>query len=223
MWWRVKKTKNPEPLIISDQRRLEKELRGIVWEERVILGILIAIFALVVWAIGFTKAKIKSCEPHSADLALVTYILQENPKLTPREANIIADGAGFCSKMSGISIDLIGGLWKNESNFDSGAVSPAGAVGIPQVNSNTWQDATMDPVEGMRSGCRKLIYYHTRERGRMVQTLRSYNSDSPDGIPRGKKYSKEERAKIRLASDEFIRRIFASALAIGKIRDGIKQ
>jgi soluble lytic murein transglycosylase-like protein len=162
------------------------------------LGVLIILVVGVQFVLGFFPRPEKLSPPtilHNQNY--VNFIRSYNQRLSVSEVNTIIGETGLCAHVSGIEQSTILALIAIESGFDPLAISSQGAIGLTQVNSRVWKDATFDIVGSIVSGCQKLIYYKMREHGYLVPTLFSYNSDSPDGKPKGKK-NKEEAVKNKI-------------------------
>lgn len=186
----------PEPILVVPEalgklyRRMEYMFVG--------LGILIVLIVGIQFLLSI-HPKPKKELPSSIlrNQNYTNFIRSYNPKLTVQEVNIIIDETGLCAHESGIDQNKILALIAVESGFNPMAISNQWAIGLSQVNSKVWRDATFDIAGSIILGCQILIHYKVREHGYLVPTLFSYNSDSPDGKPRGKR-DKEEMVKNKI-------------------------
>ena len=186
----------PEPIVVVPEA-LGRLYRRMEWMF-VGLGILIILAVGIQFYLSLPpkhKNELPSSILHNQNY--INFIRSYNPKLTAAEVNTIIDETGLCAHSSGIDQSKILSLIAIESGFDPLAISKQWAIGLTQVNSKVWKNATFDIAGSIVSGCQILIHYKVREHGYLIPTLFSYNSDSPDGKPKGKK-SKEEIIKNKI-------------------------
>ena len=175
----------PEPVLVVPEAisklflRLEKKF--------VILEIIIVLAVGIPVVFGRThKPETKTLIPNLQNQNYTNFVHSYNPRLTVSEVGLIVEETKMCAHESGIEQNIVLALIATESGFDPLAISNKWAVGLTQVNSRDWEDATFDIAGSIVVGCQKLIYYKTREHGHIVPTLFSYNSDRADGGSKGK-------------------------------------
>jgi len=98
------------------------------------------------------------------------------------------------SRSFGLGKDLIRAVIKAESNFNPGAESRSGAVGLMQLLPSTGRDLGVrdlfDPRDNIMGGTRYLAMLLDRYRGNLKSALAAYNwglgnlEGSPDRLPR---------------------------------------
>jgi hypothetical protein len=187
-------TRIPEPIVVVPEA-LGRLYRRMEWMF-VGLGVLI-ILAVGIQFLLSIQSKPKKELPSSIlhNQNYINFIRSYNPKLTAAEVNTIIEETEICSHSSGIEQSKILALIAIESGFDPLAISNQWAIGLTQVNSKVWKNATFDIAGSIILGCQILIHYKVREHGFLVPTLFSYNSDSPDGKAKGKKGKKNQTSK----------------------------
>lgn len=83
----------------------------------------------------------------SVELAIARAILRTNPRITAIGALRLADATVRDARSNGLNEGFFAATILQESAYDPGAVSSAGAVGIAQFMPETARDAGVDPFD----------------------------------------------------------------------------
>lgn len=105
-------------------------------------------------------------------LAATRSIVRSNPRLDPFEALLLASEARQRAEEAGLNADFFTATILQESAFDRGALSAAGAVGIAQFTLDTAEGEGVDPFDwhdALRGSAALLARYFT-----------AYQDDYPD-------------------------------------------
>jgi soluble lytic murein transglycosylase-like protein len=87
----------------------------------------------------------------SSELAIARAILRTNPRLTPAAALVFAGATVDAADAHALPPDFLAATLLQESAYDPGAISSAGAIGIAQFMPETAADAGVDPYDPFAS------------------------------------------------------------------------
>ena len=120
------------------------------------------------------------------------YGIYEEGNVTRKDIDKIID---FYSKKNGVPAGLVHSLVKVESDYDTEAISPKGAMGLAQLMPATAMELGVenpfDPEENIRGGVKHLKSLIDRNNGDYKLALAAYNAgqrsvDRAGGIPKFK-------------------------------------
>lgn len=83
----------------------------------------------------------------SAELAVTRAILHTNARISPVDALRLAGATAQAARANGIPPEFLAATLLQESAYDPGAISAAGAVGIAQFMISTAQEQGVDPFD----------------------------------------------------------------------------
>ncbi len=86
-----------------------------------------------------------------SELAIARAILRTNPRLTQAAALVFAGATVDSADAHGLPSDFLAATLLQESAYDPGALSSAGAIGIAQFMPETAADAGVDPYDPFSS------------------------------------------------------------------------
>ncbi|MGA2571169.1 MAG: lytic transglycosylase domain-containing protein [Terracidiphilus sp.] len=146
-------------------------------------------------------------------------------KLTPADLREMLSSAG---SEHNIDVDLLASVVKAESDFDSRAVSRAGAKGLMQLMPGTAADLgvhdSFEPEQNVRGGSTYLDALLTRYHDNLALALAAYNA-GPDTVDKyhGIPPYHETRAYVARVIHEFNRRVLAREANAQKIPTSATQ
>ncbi len=122
------------------------------------------------------------------EMAIARGAMRTNPRLTAAGAMTLADATVRAARAHGLPPEFLGATLLQESAFDPGAVSPAGAVGIAQFTIDT-ADAygvdPFDPFDAIDGAAQLLGTYYRQYRARyddpFAVALAAYNA-GPEAV-----------------------------------------
>lgn len=91
------------------------------------------------------RAEAASVPTYIVQNLVYDYAKQENPSLSDEQANYIAQAIIYYSYQYGVNPLLITSIIRNESTFQPGVVSPAGAIGLGQLMPGTAASLGVNP------------------------------------------------------------------------------
>jgi len=125
-------------------------------------------------------------DPVAAALAALT----RTPTAAAGRSDPYAQLFEAAGRRYGIDPALLSAVARTESNYDAGALSPAGARGLMQLMPGTAADLGVDPMDPGQAvdGAARLLADHLRSFGRVDLALAAYNAGPGavrryDGVP----------------------------------------
>jgi soluble lytic murein transglycosylase-like protein len=119
---------------------------------------------------------------HSITLAITRAILHTNPYLSPVDALRLAGATVSAARRAGIPPAFLAATLLQESAYDPGAISPAGAVGIAQFMISTADEAGVDPFDpfdaigGSAQLLASYVYAYRGQANPYALALAAYNA-----------------------------------------------
>lgn len=118
-----------------------------------------------------------------SELAIARAILHTNPRLSPGAALLFAGATTDAARANSLAPEFLGATILQESAYDPGALSAAGAIGIAQFMPETAAGAGVDPYDPFASidGAGALLggyarYYRGRYADPYATALAAYNA-----------------------------------------------